>query len=201
MTQPRPAAAPVSRREVGLGEKLCFALGDVFGGGGAALLNVLYFWFLSSVIGLSPALAGFVFAVGKIWDALSKPILGQLSDNARTRWGRRRPFLLAGGMLLLLALGVLYFPSATWPTTARTAFALLGVLFYTTVATTITTPYASLSTEVATVAQERNFLNIMRLACSGLAGAVVTLTATQVSHAVQAGTLSAGHAALLIVFG
>lgn len=182
-------------------EKIAFALGDVVGGGNAALLNVLYFWFLSGVVGLQPGWAGLVFAVGKVWDALSKPVVGQLSDNTRTRWGRRRPWIVAGSLSMVLALALLYFPTAGWAPRARLGFALLGVVVYTSVAAIITTPYASLSTELTTDERERNQVNIWRLVCSGLSGAVVTLSATALSHAVQAERLPASRASLLIVLG
>ncbi len=48
-------------------------------------------------LGLSAFWLGFILIVPRLWDALSDPIIGHLSDNTRTRWGRRRPYLLLGG--------------------------------------------------------------------------------------------------------
>lgn len=50
-------------------------------------------------LGLNPVLIGLVLAIARLWDALSDPLVGNISDNIRTRWGRRRPFMIAGALL------------------------------------------------------------------------------------------------------
>ena len=49
-------------------------------------------------LGISAVWLGAVLVVPRLWEALSDPVVGHLSDNARTRWGRRRPFILIGGI-------------------------------------------------------------------------------------------------------
>src|SRR4051794_24727149 len=49
-------------------------------------------------LGLSAFWLGMIMIIPRLWDALADPIVGHLSDNARTRWGRRRPFILVGGI-------------------------------------------------------------------------------------------------------
>ncbi|HYD83708.1 MAG TPA: MFS transporter, partial [Opitutus sp.] len=66
----------------------------------AALAMVIF----NIELGLAPGLVGAVLMAGRIWDAITNPIVGALSDNTRTRWGRRRPYLLAGA----IACGVIY---------------------------------------------------------------------------------------------
>jgi len=59
--------------------------------------TVTSFWlmnFLTDEVRLSAALAGTALLVGKIWDAVIDPFIGHLSDRTRSRWGRRRPYLL-----------------------------------------------------------------------------------------------------------
>ena len=73
------------------GEKGFFAFADFYGGGGQALIGVLYFFFLTNVIGLAPALAGVVTLISEIWDAISDPLMGVIGDNTKTKMGRRRP--------------------------------------------------------------------------------------------------------------
>jgi GPH family glycoside/pentoside/hexuronide:cation symporter len=70
------------------------------------LLFFVQFYFLkyaTDVLLLSPALVSLLFGAAKLWDGLSGPLIGSVSDRTRTRWGRRRPFLF--GALPLLALG------------------------------------------------------------------------------------------------
>lgn len=50
-------------------------------------------------LGLNPVMIGIVLAIARLWDAISDPLIGNLSDEARTRWGRRKPFMVAGALL------------------------------------------------------------------------------------------------------
>ena len=55
-------------------------------------------------LGLSAFWLGTIMIVPRLWDAFSDPIIGHLSDNTRTRWGRRRPYILFGGIAVALEL-------------------------------------------------------------------------------------------------
>lgn len=60
--------------------------------------------------GLGLTLVGLVFMVGRLWDAASDPLIGLLSDRTRTRFGRRRPWIAAGGLLFGVASVALFLP-------------------------------------------------------------------------------------------
>jgi Na+/melibiose symporter-like transporter len=62
--------------------------------------------------GISLATIGFIFLLGRLWDVVSDPIVGVLSDNTRTRFGRRKPWIAAGGLLFGLGSTLLFFPPA-----------------------------------------------------------------------------------------
>ncbi|MDP7418726.1 MAG: MFS transporter, partial [Gammaproteobacteria bacterium] len=55
--------------------------------------------YLTTVLGMEAALAGFVIIIAKLWVVAADPIAGVISDRTETRWGRRRPFILGGGLL------------------------------------------------------------------------------------------------------
>lgn len=69
----------------------------------------------ASHFGLSLATIGFIFFLGRFWDVASDPIVGTLSDRTRTRFGRRRPWITAGGALFGVGSALLFFPPATVP--------------------------------------------------------------------------------------
>lgn len=66
-------------------------------------------------LGLSPLWLGVITAIPRFWDAISDPIMGHISDNTRTRWGRRRPYILLGGILVALSfVGMWWVPRGDW---------------------------------------------------------------------------------------
>jgi len=171
-------------------EKAIFAWGDVFGGGAQALIGVLYLIFLTDVIGLNPAIAATAILISKIWDAVSDPLMGVISDNTRTKIGRRRPFILGGGILVIIAFALMWLPTGGWQSeTAKVVFAIATFFFFSTVSTIILVPYSSLSAEITTNVKERNTVNIVRLVVSTLATAVCTLVPSMILEVYKAGNI------------
>ena len=75
-------------------EKLGYGSASVGDAVSYMFVTTFVMFFLTTVAGLQPAVAGTLTAIAAVWDALVNPIIGYLSDNARTRWGRRRPFMI-----------------------------------------------------------------------------------------------------------
>ncbi|MGC5617314.1 MFS transporter [Georgenia sp. Z1491] len=190
------------RAQPGRGERLGFAVGDVFMGGASSLISVVYLIFLTDVVGLRPGLAGSVVLVAKVWDAVNDPLMGALSDRTRTRWGRRRPYMIVGALLLVPAMALLWLPQL--PVSGQLsmfAWAVASYLLYATVQTVMAVPYASLSTEIATDYDVRNRVNTLRLLLSTVSSAVCSLLATFLFEAYRGGDLTVGGLYTGIVLG
>jgi len=69
--------------------------------------------YYSQVLGLSPELAGLALGVGLIFDAVSDPLVGYLSDNTKSRLGRRHPWLYASVLPLSITYFLLWNPPAS----------------------------------------------------------------------------------------
>lgn len=65
--------------------------------------------FFTKALGLNPAWAGIAMAVSVVWEAIFEPIMGHVSDNTRSRWGRRHPYMMVGGMLMAVCSYMIWF--------------------------------------------------------------------------------------------
>ena len=167
-------------REVSIKEKIIFASADFFGGGGQTLVAVLYMMFLTNIIGINAAWAGTVIMISKMWDAVSDPIMGVISDNTRSKFGRRKPYIFMGGIMLIISMALLWYPVTFSTQLGLVIYVTATYLLYSTVSTVIAVPYSSLSTEVSTKYEETNKLNLLRLAFSLVSTAICTLAPTYI---------------------
>lgn len=120
-------------------------------------------------LGLSAFWLGFILIIPRLWDALSDPIIGHISDNARTRWGRRRPFLLLGGLLTALFFVVMWwipkgemvrtwFPSESGFHIFQLMYILITLLLFFTAVNIFEIPHGSLGMEMTTDYHDRTRL-------------------------------------------
>lgn len=192
----------MNKNQMRTSEKIIFAWGDVFGGGAQALIGVLYLIFLTDVIGINPGLAATAILVSKVWDAISDPLMGVISDNTRTKFGRRRPYILIGGFLVIIAFALMWMPYGGWQTeTSKLIYAIATYLLYSTVATVIAVPYSSLSAEITTDVSERNKVNIIRLIVSTVATAVCTLIPSMILEEFKKGNITINYFYIIVGIG
>ncbi len=152
------------------GQKIGYGVGDIFGGGALVVVGIYYLYFLTDIIKLDPALAGIILLVSKIWDAVSDPLMGIISDRTRTRYGRRRPYFLAGIILIFLSTVLLWYPVNFELEMHRFIFVLFAYIFFSTVITMVMVPYNALSSELTLDYSERTSLVSVRMWFSGVSG-------------------------------
>ena len=157
------------------GEKGFFAMADLYGGGGQAMIGVIYFFFLTNIIGLQPVLAGAVTLISEIWDAISDPLMGMIGDRTKSKMGRRRPYILVGGCLLIVSFALVFLPVTGLDSTWKFIYCAATYLLYNTVSTMINVSYSSLSSEISNISEERDSANVMRLVVSPIGAALCTL--------------------------
>ncbi|MEO5712369.1 MAG: MFS transporter [Luteolibacter sp.] len=82
--------------------------------------------------GLQASIVGWAMMLPRVFDAVIDPMMGHFSDNLHTRWGRRKPFLVAGSMLAALFVVLIWWGNREWSNTAQLIYlTVLGTLFYT----------------------------------------------------------------------
>ena len=99
------ALAPRLPRKV----KLLYGLGSIAIGAKTAMLGMILFYY-SQVVGLRPDLVGLALGISLFVDAFWDPLIGQFSDNLRTRWGRRHPLMYASAIPIAISFWALFNP-------------------------------------------------------------------------------------------
>ena len=122
------------------------------------LVGAIWLPFFNIGLGISVVKLGIVLMVLRIWDAVSDPIMGNLSDNTRSRWGRRRPYLFVGTILCVILFPLFfYMPTSLGESSKLTYLVILGVLYFTSY-TAWSTGYYSLQLEMTPNYDERTRL-------------------------------------------
>lgn len=155
-----------------LREKLGYGVADV----GASLsynaINFFFFFFLVNIIGMRPALAGSVLLIGRVFDALTDPLMGLITDRTRSRWGRRMPYIWAG----MLPLGASFVLLWLVPNSATVTFwlAIAALCLHDLFFTLVNVPYVSLTPELAPDYSERTALTSYRVGFSTFASLIAS---------------------------
>jgi GPH family glycoside/pentoside/hexuronide:cation symporter len=157
--------------------KLLYPTGDLSVSIPLAILMFFQLYFLTDVAHLRPDLAGWAVGIGKVWDAINDPLFGLVSDRIRTRWGRRRVFLLFGAVPLGLSFMLMWLVPPFGPLGLTVYYALTFILFDTTF-TLIHVAYNALTPELTPDYDERSSLNGYRMVYSiaGTLGAIIFAT-------------------------
>lgn len=160
--------------------KLGFGVGDLGGNMYFTLIGFYLLFYFTDVVKLSPALAGTAILIGKIWDAVTDPVTGYLSDRTTTRWGRRRPYMAVGAILLFATMMLMFSSPGGDGQTAlfvsvTVYFCLLGLAY-----TLVNIPYAALLPELTDDFDQRTTLTGFRMSFAVIgtligAGAVLPL--------------------------
>ena len=96
--------------------KLAFGIGASGEAGTLWMFNALTFFFYNQVLGLPPDLSGYAVMIAIIFDAITDPVMGSISDRFKSKYGRRHPFMFAAPAPILIALFLIFNPPASFNT-------------------------------------------------------------------------------------
>ena len=147
---------------VPFGKKLAYAMGGP--------VDILAVWVLVSIayplfnmdLQMRPLYVSIILMSLRLWDGIIDPVMGWISDNTRTKWGRRRPYIFVGAILSALAYPLIWwFPTGISPEGAMFWVIGFGILFYTCF-TIWAMPYQSLLMEMTPDYNERTRVTAVR---------------------------------------
>jgi GPH family glycoside/pentoside/hexuronide:cation symporter len=146
MEAPQPPTGPQCSRSRMIG----YSVGEC---ANSLLMNsisgfaMLYY---TEALGLKHSLAGIAMAIAVLWDAVTDPVMGHITDNTRSRWGRRHPYILIGGVLVVLVYIFLWYVPEFARSDMTILFWYLVVinLLHRTAITIFVVPYTALGFEI-----------------------------------------------------
>ena len=152
--------------------KIMYGVGDAGINLADTMVGLLFAIFLTDVVGLRPALAAVALFIGRSSDYINDPIIGYLSDRTRSRWGRRRPFILFGMVPFALAYMLLWWKPPIDTQIGLAIYYSIAFVLYDTTATILYMPYFAMTPELTSDYDERTSLTTYRMVFSIL-GAMI----------------------------
>ncbi|MGD8700695.1 MAG: MFS transporter, partial [Gemmatimonadales bacterium] len=147
--------APEDR--ISFGHKLIYGLGafvnNLLAGASGGMIIVL-----NLGLGMSPTLVGLLGALPRLTDALTDPLMGYISDNTKSRWGRRRPYIFIGAIAAGVIFALLWQLPRGQSETFYFVYFLLGSLLFYLGYTVFATPWVALGYELTPDYHERTRL-------------------------------------------
>ena len=174
-TSVRTADDP-QKEKLSVWTKIAYGIGD-FGNsvGPGTIIPFWYLYFLTDIAKLNPALAGLAILLGKLWDAVNDPLVGMLSDRTRTRWGRRRPYLLFGAVPFGVTFALLWIVPPIQNQVLLCLYFALVYMIFDTAFTVVGCPYVALTPELTMDHDERTSLVTYRMFVSIIAGLIIAV--------------------------
>jgi GPH family glycoside/pentoside/hexuronide:cation symporter len=155
--------------------KLLYGAGDIGFSLTSTILNSYLAIFLTDVVGITAGLAAVAILIGRSWDWVNDPFIGHISDRTRTRWGRRRPFLLFGPWPFALAFVLLWWRPPWENALALVIYYAAAYIAFDAAATFVYMPYFALTPELTYDYDERTSLTSYRMFFSIL-GSLIAFT-------------------------
>jgi len=153
MSQP-PSETPPKER-VDLGQKTAYGLGGLAENTMHNAVNNMANPVFNVGLGVSPGLIGIATSIFRLWDAITDPLMGVVSDRLESRWGRRRPFIVIGGILAALLFILVWWAPAGWDSMSYFWWFLGVCIAFYTAFTVFGVPYLALGYEMSPDYHER----------------------------------------------
>ena len=144
-------------QKLGFKKKLGYSIGQMGDSIGFNVFQFFFLFFLTDIAGVPPAIAGTISLIGVLWDAITDPICGFVSDNLRTKWGRRRPLMLASSIPYAVCTFLL-FHNIDMDSSAKCIYFIIMAMLFWTAYTMYVIPYFALGAELTQDYEERNSL-------------------------------------------
>ncbi|RPG33874.1 MAG: sugar transporter [Gammaproteobacteria bacterium TMED92] len=170
----------MSTTKVSLGNKLAYGFGSIAFGVKNNGFDYFLLFFYSQVLGVSASLVSAALAIALVFDAISDPLIGYFSDNTRTRWGRRHPYMYGAAVPVTLCYFFLWNPPAGLSGDELFPFLVAIAILVRTLITVYEIPSSALAAEITNDYDERTSLLSYRYFFGWSGGTLMATVATLV---------------------
>ncbi|MEQ9112256.1 MAG: MFS transporter [Rhodospirillaceae bacterium] len=191
--------APIAANSMPLRLRLGWGLGSLSMSAMFNAISLLLLTFLIEFVGIPAVTAGALILVSKIYDAVTDPLMGVLSDRTKSRWGRRRPYLMLGGILAGVSFMMIFTVPAFESQNMLLLYVFVALLLNATAYTVFNVPYLAMPAEMTNSYDERTSLMSFRV--GAIAGGQVLSSVLGPAVIAYYGGGLLGHSVMSVVVG
>ena len=158
--------------------KCSYGFADIYGGGAFVVISTFFTVFLTKALGMSPALAGTIPLIGKVWDAITDPIMGNIVDRTSSKFGAKRFYILIGSIISAITFLLLWMNVGIQSIGGQYAFYALMYMLFSTGFTIVMVPYNGLLPDMVDDYTKRGSFSGIRTVFSSLGAIIAGLVPT-----------------------
>lgn len=158
-----------------MAHRIMFGMAEFYGGGAFVIINTFFTVFLIKALGMPAALAGTIPLVGKIWDAITDPMMGNITDRTVSKFGAKRFYIFVGGIASSVTFLLLWLTIPSRSIWAMYFFYLIMFCLFSTGFTILMVPYNGLLPDMIDDYTMRSKFSTVRMVWSTLGSMVCGL--------------------------
>lgn len=159
--------------KVAVGRKVSYGVGGYTENGMQNAVTNMTYPFFNVGLGVAPSLLGIAVMIFRIWDAITDPLMGWISDKSNTRFGRRRPYIFAGAICGGLLFALMWWVPEGMSSDFYFGWYLLIALLFFSAFTVYSVPFIALGYELSTDYHERTRVMSYRMFFQAVAGVCI----------------------------
>ncbi len=191
------------KKENAVYSRFAYGFADIYGGGAFVIISTFFTAFMTKALGMPTALAGTIPLIGKVWDAVTDPIMGNIVDRTRSKYGAKRFYILVGSIISAITFALMWIPLKGGSMGAIYAFYVAMYMLFSTGFTIVMVPYNGLLPDMVEDYTLRAKFSTVRTACSTfgaiLAGLIPTLVIKDNTNSSQYLTVAIFFSILFVV--
>jgi len=169
------------------------------------IFSLLFMNFLVLVEGLPVVATTIIIFIGRLWDAVTDPIMGRISDRTRSKFGRRRIYFLIGIIPVYLSFVMLFFSFGIPSISAKIIYYTISYMFFGTVFSIVMVPYNAILSDMTSDYNERTGFTTIRMIFSGaaalLSAVIPSIIIKSIGHEQNGPQQIPGYLVMALIFG